>query len=87
MTEEQLRATKEFGDLPIYDADDDAGCNQLDPTRSGDTSYEGAMPEAEDESHFWDMVHDKRYELRGAFRYSADDVRAIFWLKRDDETE
>jgi hypothetical protein len=83
MTEQQLRAVKEFGNLPIYDEDDEAGCDSLNAVRVCDTRYEGASPEAEDDVQFWNLLHDPRYELKGAIRYSPTDVRAVFWLKRD----
>ena len=54
MTEQQLRAVKEFGNLPIYDEDDEVGCDSL--LRVHDTNYEGAISEAEDETHFWDLL-------------------------------
>lgn len=86
MTEDQLRAIREFGSLPIYDDADDAGCNTLDPIRVGDTRYEGAVSEVDDEAQFWNLLRDKRYDLKGAIRYSAAAVRPIFWLKRSDGT-
>jgi hypothetical protein len=74
---------KEFGNLPIYDEDDEAGCDSLNPVRVGDTRYEGAFSEAEVDVQFWNLLRDARYELKGAIRYSPTDVRAIFWLKRE----
>lgn len=85
MTEKQLRAVKEFADLPIYDEDDEAGCDSLNPVRVGDTRYEGSFTEVEDDAQFWGLLHDSHHDLKGAIRYSPTDVRAIFWLKRDDE--
>lgn len=80
MTEQQLRAMKEFGTLPIYDENDEAGCDKL--LRVYDTRYEGTISEAEDETHFWDLLRDRNYDLKGAIKYSESDVRAVFWLKR-----
>src|SRR5690348_8775890 len=85
MTEQQLRAMKEFGNLPIYEENDEAGCDSLNPTRVGDTRYEGTFSEAEDDVHFWELLRDARYDLKGAIRYSLTDVRAVFWLKRGTE--
>jgi hypothetical protein len=85
MNEKQLRAMKEFGNLPIYDEDDQAGCDSLNPVRMGDTRYEGAFSEAEDDVEFWNLIRDTGYELKGAIRYSPTDVRPIFWHKRDTE--
>ena len=82
MTEMQLRAMKEFGNLPIHD---EAGCDSLDPIRVGDTRYEGAFSEAENDGQFWNLLQDARHELKGAIRYSPTDVRAVFWLKRDSQ--
>ncbi len=82
MTEQQLRAIAEFGHLPIYGESDNAGCDRLDPTKVGDPRYEGAFVEASDGTEFWELFRDFRYELKGAIRYTSDDVRAVFWQKR-----
>lgn len=82
MTEQKLRAMKEFGNLPMYDEGDETGCASLNAARVGDTRYEGTSPEAEDDVQFWSLLRDSRYELKGAIRYSPTDVRAVFWLKR-----
>ena len=81
MTEQQLRAMKQFGNLPIHDEADESGCESL--LRVHDTRYEGAIAEAEDDVHFHDLLRDPRYDLKGAIRYSATDVRPVFWLKRE----
>ena len=83
MTEMSLRAMKEFDKLPIYDEDDEAGCQSL--LRVNDIRYEGAISEAEDESHFGDLLSDSHHNLKGAIKYSDSDVRAIFWLKRESQ--
>lgn len=83
MTEQQLRAVKEFGNLPIHDENDEARCDSLNPVRVGDTQYEGWSSEVEDDVEFWNLLRDARYELKGAIRYSRSVVRAVFWRKRD----
>ena len=75
MTEQQLHAVKEFGNLPIYDEDDESGCDSLNAVRVGEARYEGASPEAEDDVQFWNLLRDTRYELKVAIRYSPTDVR------------
>ena len=81
MTEQQLRAFKQFGNLSIYEEADESGCDSL--LRVHDTRYEGAIAEADDDAHFHDLLQDLRYVLKGAIRYSATDVRPVFWLKRE----
>lgn len=82
MTEKQLRAVAEFGNLPVYDEDDESGCDSL--LRVQDPRFEGTVSEAEDDVQFHDLLRDTRYVPKGAIRYSDDDVRVVFWLKRDD---
>jgi hypothetical protein len=85
MTEQQLRAVEGFENLPVYDEDDEGGCESL--LRVQDTRFEGTVAEAEDGVQFNDLLRDPRYVPRGAIRYSDDDVRAVFWLKREDGRE
>ena len=80
MTEQRLRAIKQFGNLPIYEEADGPGCDSL--LRVHDTRYEGPIAEAVDDAHFYDLLRNLRYELKGAIQYSDTDVRPVFWLKR-----
>jgi hypothetical protein len=81
MTESDLRMRPEFRSLPIIDEADEPGCQTL--LRPYDARYDGTIEEAEDDVRFWRLLEDRQYEIRGAIRYSASDVRAIFWKKRD----
>ena len=80
MTEKELRKRPEFDSLPVFDEDDNDGCETL--TRCYDTNYDGTIDEAEDDVHFWKLIKDPQLEAKGAIRYSPTDVRAVFWRKR-----
>ena len=81
MTEQELRERFGLLDLPVYDEKDDR-CETL--TRCFDTAYTGELAEADNEIYLQQLRADPAYEMKGAIRYSATDVRPIFWKKRSE---
>lgn len=79
MTEADLRKRPEFANLPVYDEADDR-CDSL--IRYYDTDYDGTICEPVDELEYLKCIADPMLVVKGAIKYSATDVRAIFWRKR-----
>lgn len=77
MTEDELRAIPQFGELPIYDETDDEGCRTLTNPHLA-YGFHGLI-EASDRDEFNEFLKKPKFKVKGAIRSSPKDVRAIFW--------
>jgi hypothetical protein len=90
MTEAEYRTISGTSVLPLLNDWDESCEEQL--LRVHDTRYTGELKEEKERGDAIARLNDKSWELSGGIRYSGqdddvDDVRAIFWKKRDAEPQ